>query len=181
METSRVQIRMAIATDAPVVADLLEQLGYDVATAAIAPILASPPVGNGFYVAVLADRVVGFLAIACTFYLPEMRQTLRVTALCVDTACRHQGIGAILLAQGEAIARQQTGTSGSLEVTCALHRESAHRFYERQGFQRQGLRLVRAGPVDSPAPELLDRSGPQPATQPKKPQIAPERSSFGWG
>ena len=129
--------------------------------AAIAPILSSPPVGNGFYVAVLATRGVGFLAIARSFYLPEMQHILRVTTLCVDAAYRHQGIGAALLNQGEAIARQHIGTSGSLEVTCALHRESAHRFYERQGFQRQGLRLVRTGPVDSPTPESLGRGGPQ--------------------
>jgi ribosomal protein S18 acetylase RimI-like enzyme len=160
VENTRIQIRMATATDAPVVAGLLGQLGYEVTVVAIAPVLANPPAGNGFYVAVLTDQVVGFLVIARSFYLPEMRDTLRVTTLCVDAAYRRQGFGAALLNQGEAIARQQTGTSGSLEVTCALRRESAHRFYERQGFQRQGLRLVRAGPVDSPAPEFLGRGDP---------------------
>jgi GNAT superfamily N-acetyltransferase len=124
---------------------LFHQLGYDLPANAIAPLLADPPEGNVFYVAVVAEAVVGIIAIARSFYIATLDHLLRVTAFCVDHACRRQGIGAALLRAAEQQAPKDLGTAArQLEVTCALHRLEAHCFYEKQGFERQGWRWIKS-------------------------------------
>lgn len=143
-KVSPTDIRPARAEDAPRVSLLLKQLGYDWSPEAIAPYLATPPADYRFYVVDWAGDVVAFLAIARHFYFAEMRFILRIMALCVEASHRSQGIGAALLAHGIAQARQQDPTLAQIEVTCACHRDQAYRFYERQGFQRQGIRLIKS-------------------------------------
>lgn len=141
---SLVQVRRAVASDAQRVSALFQQLGYDLPTVAIAPLLTHPPEGSVFYVAVVAEEVVGILAIARSFYITSLGHLLRVTALCVDQTHRRQGIGAALLRAAEQQAPQDLGVAAQqLEVTCALHRGEAHAFYENQGFGRQGWRFTK--------------------------------------
>ena len=54
---------------------------------------------------------------------------------------RGQGIGRQLLQEIGVIA-QKTGCE-SLEVTCRINREDAHRFYERAGLKRTHLKFTR--------------------------------------
>jgi GNAT superfamily N-acetyltransferase len=65
----------------------------------------------------------------------------RVSVLVVDESLTGRGIGAALLRHAESFLASHG--CARVEVTSAAHREAAHRFYERQGYARQGVRFSR--------------------------------------
>ncbi len=64
---------------------------------------------------------------------------LGVDELCVDSACRRQGIGTLLLDAAKALAAQVGASSLELQVWEA--NEAAFRFFERYGLHTQRRRL----------------------------------------
>ncbi len=89
------------------------------------------------FVACEDDNVIGYLHAAdyeCT-YLDSMKN---VMALAVDARFRGRGAGRALLEAAERWARD----SGSLgiRVQSALHREGAHEFYRRCGYEENGTK-----------------------------------------
>jgi GNAT superfamily N-acetyltransferase len=133
--------------DADVVADLATQLGYptDPAAAArrIAEVIARED--HAALVAVGADdRPIGWIHVERAWSLAEDGQVL-IAGLVVDEAHRSDGIGAALLAAGEAWARGH-GMS-QIVVRTRTTRHGAHRFYEREGFRLVKESRVYAKPL----------------------------------
>jgi GNAT superfamily N-acetyltransferase len=128
-------IRAAVHDDAPVISELLAQLGRTVDADELRMRLASL-VGDAL-VAELDGAVVGVLHLHLTEFLFEYRG--RVTVMVVAEAHRGRGIGAHLLAAAEDLARERG--CESMEVTSAGHREGAHRFYETNGYTIQPHRF----------------------------------------
>lgn len=123
--------------DAGPVADLTAELGYPADGAEmggrIAPLLARPD-DHALLVAVdAADRPIGWLHVETSRTL-ETGPMANIAGLVVGEGARSGGIGQALLAAGEAWARERG--LPTMQVRSRTSRERAHRFYEREGYER---------------------------------------------
>jgi GNAT superfamily N-acetyltransferase len=135
-------IRPAAEVDVPALAALATHLGYptDEATmrARMRRIGAHPDYAT--LVAESGGRVVGFAGMMWGWsYVGD--GYARLLSLVVEPAQRGRGTGAALVAAVEEWGRARG--AGSVRLTTALHRERTHRFYERLGYARTGLRYVK--------------------------------------
>lgn len=135
--------RDAKLADAPVVARLIEALGYPCeigeAERRIRRVNASPR--QAMILAEHVGEVRGLISLDYMFYLPLGRDTCRITSLVVDEAARHLGIGRALLRHAESLARREN--VARIELTTAGHRHDAHAFYEHCGYERSSVRFVK--------------------------------------
>jgi len=95
--------RLARQEDAPAVAALVGQLGYDAAPRDVADrlvrLLARP--GQRFIVAEADGRLLGWVHVELADYV-DSETYAQIAGLVVDRAHRRQGIGAALMAEAEA-------------------------------------------------------------------------------
>ncbi|MEV0407697.1 GNAT family N-acetyltransferase [Actinoallomurus sp. NPDC050550] len=147
-----VLIRDAVDADAPVIAELLTQLGYpstvEDAAARIAEWRESPL--SRVVVATLDARVVGVLAFHAIPFFERAGRRGRVVSLVVGEEARGHGIGARLMSFIETEARR-LGCE-DLELTSSRHRSGAHAFYRNLGFEdacHRSARFVR--PLSAPS------------------------------
>lgn len=126
-------VRLARTSDAPDIARLTSQLGYDVPDAEVAARLARilPGAGQRFFVAEHDGRPVGWLHAAITEYV-ETGRFVVVAGLVVDRGARRTGIGALLMQHAEAWARELG--CPVVRLSSSAGRTAAHRFYERLGY-----------------------------------------------
>lgn len=128
-------IRPMRPADAQRVADLATQLGYPSTAVEIAQRmeeLADHPRAAAL-VATLHDEVVGWIQVERVPSL-AVGETGLVGGLVVDEAHRSGRIGQALLEAGEAWAREHGART--MTVASRIARERAHRFYEREGYER---------------------------------------------
>jgi GNAT superfamily N-acetyltransferase len=144
-ESTPVRLRPATLHDAAAVAGLVTELGY--------PTEAGPMRGRlerfGAHpdyrtlVAEAEGEVLGLIGLQRGWLYEYDRPFVRVMALVVSRAARRRGVGARLMAAADEFAREHD--AHGVQLTTALHREEAHRFYEGLGFSRTGWRYVRPG------------------------------------
>lgn len=143
MSDPALEVREGREDDAAALSALLSQLGHPLpqeqVAANVRTLLSTP--GHGTFVAVLRERVVGVVTAFVTPVLHRPRPVGRVSVLVVHEALAGHGIGAHLLRHAEAFLNGR----GCLrvEVTSADRREAAHRFYLKNGYERQGVRFSR--------------------------------------
>ena len=144
MTEATVTLRPPTPDDAPALARLMSLLGHPAAPDEVARRLAElvrlDP--NGFLrVADREGRAVGFVAAHLTPMLHRERPVGRVTTLVVETERQGSGVGTKLLAAAE----EWLAARGAIrcELTTGDGRLEAHRFYERRGWRREGVRYVR--------------------------------------
>jgi len=94
------------------------------------------------FVAELDGAVVALVTVSAVPMLHRSSLLGRISSFVVSAALTGRGIGTRLLEHAEA--HLVSVGCGHIEVTSALRRERAHRFYEERGYVRQGLRFVRA-------------------------------------
>lgn len=144
MKSDTVLLRPVEERDAAMLADLFSSLGHPAAPDDVARRLRDlrrlDPSGLRA-VAEADDRVVGFVAAHLTPMLHREQPVGRVTTLVVADGRRGQGIGSFLLTAAESWCREAGATR--IELTTGAERLDAHRFYDRRGFRREGLRFVR--------------------------------------
>lgn len=137
------RVREARTGDGGDVARLLGELGYpctgDEAEQRIGVL--AKDAGQSLWLAEAEGRCLGLMALDKRYYLPLGGLTCRITALVVDPVARRGGIGRALLRHAEALARD----AGALriELTTAMHRDEAHRFYRACGYRDSALRFAR--------------------------------------
>lgn len=136
-------LRRATAGDAAAVAALVTELGYP-ATAAdvhdrIDHSLRSKK--SCLLVAEAAGEVIGLVSAELVPYFPNGSTVCRLTTLVVSSRHRGRGVGAMLLAGAAEFAREHR--CWGIELTSAMHRVDAHRFYERAGFSRHSYRFFK--------------------------------------
>jgi len=139
-----VNIREAADGDAPPLAGLLGDLGYP-ADARDLPRRLTRLGERGTAVAFVAEiegRVVGVVTAHAFASIHAERDVAWLTTLVVAQDARHQGVGRALVAAAEGWAR--THQCQRLSVTTALHRDDAHAFYDRLGYQHSGRRYTKA-------------------------------------
>ena len=144
-------VRSAHASDGEAIADLLGQLGYPTTPGEAEARLARLQ-EHGHAIAIVAEvqgRVAG-LVTAHSF--PSIHDTPPVawlTTLVVDAVHANRGVGRQLCAAAEEWAAQRGAVR--ISVSSGTHRDEAHAFYERIGYQRTGLRLTKTIHVQPPA------------------------------
>ena len=140
---SPILVRPASPGDVPALAALATHLGYPATPEAMAERLGRIGAREDYetYVAEREGRVVGFAGVMHGLSYVYDPPYARLLALAVEPGERGKGTGAALVAAAERWAREQG--AAQLHLTTALHRDGAHRFYERLGYERTGARYVR--------------------------------------
>lgn len=136
-----VTLRPAREADAERVASLMIELGYPSTAAGVKDRLhGSLNSQTSCCLVAQADgEVIGIMSAELIPYFPTGSTICRVTSLVVSSRYRSRGVGEKLMAAATTFAREH-GCSG-IEVTSAERRVDAHRFYQRLGFARAGLRF----------------------------------------
>ena len=159
-----VTTRSARAEDAPPVAALVTQLGYESTADQVAQRLTRVLARSDqqFIVAEDAGRLVGWVHVQLAEYVESGRFAV-IGGLVVDRAHRRQGIGAALMAGAEAWARRQG--CGVMRLWSSITRTPAHRFYAGLGYaqvktQYTFVKALDAGGADM-ATRLVPRAEPE--------------------
>ncbi|MBO9670891.1 MAG: GNAT family N-acetyltransferase [Sphingobium sp.] len=139
---TNVAIRPASSGDSAAIAHLISQLDYDVRAADVAERL-SLMEAEGFTVLIaeLDGAVIGCLSTSVMRVLHRPAPVGRISMMVVDAGSRNRGIGAQLVRAAEAALRVQG--CYMVEVTSHMRRGDAHRFYERLGYEKTSVRLMR--------------------------------------
>ncbi len=137
-------IRETRLADADSLAFLVSELGYpstrNEMTERLVGLLSDPN-----YVAFVAERrseILGLGGGNLSRYFEKNGIYARLVILVVSQAARGLGVGTALLEAVEHWARSLG--AGELIVNSGSHRQAAHRFYERCGFQITGVRLAKS-------------------------------------
>ena len=136
-------LRDAAPADAPALAEQCSHLGYPTAAGAMRRRLDAILRRDDYatFVAERDGRVVGFIGVMHGLSYNDDAPFGRVLALVVEPGERGKGTGAALLARAE----EWAAAHGAVKVhlTTALHRDGAHRFYERCGYANTGARYLK--------------------------------------
>ena len=141
------KIRDAKLSDAPALAGLMCELGYQTTTAEMRQRLKSILSDAHYrtFVAAIEGQVCGMIG---TFALPSYEHndlSGRILVLVTSSTSRRGGIGRALIAAAEGdFARR--GVS-RIAVNTRLSRQDAQKFYEALGYERNGWRFVKQLPV----------------------------------
>jgi len=137
-----VNIRAATATDAAALAELCTQLGYPAQPGEAAERLAALGPANSVNIVLVAEdagAVLGWIHV-CGIRFFQSPPFAEIGGLVVDEASRGRGVGKLLVEAAAGWAAEQG--YGKLRVRSNVVREDAHRFYEREGFQRVKTQAV---------------------------------------
>lgn len=139
---SEARIRIATAGDAEAMARLIDELGYPVTAEEVESRLAEiEAAGHCALLAEMDGRVVGCLTTSMTLVLHRPAPVGRISLMVVDEAFRSQGIGAQMVAAAERMLADKG--CQLVEVTSNLRRTDAHRFWERNGYERTSARFAK--------------------------------------
>jgi GNAT superfamily N-acetyltransferase len=136
-------VRRAVPPDAGAIAQLVTELGYPTTADQMAGRLTAL-LSDETYVALVAESgasVVGLAGGRTGVYFEKDGRYAHLLVLVVAAAARGTGVGTTLLRAFEewAAARDANG----IVVTSSTHRHEAHAFYERRGYRKTGVRLVK--------------------------------------
>lgn len=136
-------IRPAEASDAAVIAQLLDQLGYPTDADEVAARLErlSTSAADQVLVAQRGRQVLAVASIHFMDYFHRGELLCKITAFVVKEDCRGQGIGSALLCRIEQIARERG--CQRMELTSALDRRPAHAFYQGKGYKKAGFKFYK--------------------------------------
>jgi GNAT superfamily N-acetyltransferase len=159
-------IRTAATDDAPAIAALVTQLGYEAAPHEVGERLArllARPSAQRFFVAERDGRLLGWVHVE-TAESVDSGSYAHIAGLVVDRSHRRQGIGAALMAEAEAWARQQGCPVVRLRSSAA--RTRAHRFYEELGYANVKTQYAFVKPLDARGGEMARRLVPRVEPEP---------------
>jgi ribosomal protein S18 acetylase RimI-like enzyme len=136
-------IRNASLSDAPALASLMCELGYETASAEMQQRLKSIVSDAGFrtFVAEIDDQVCGMIGTLTHASHEHNDFSGKIVALVVSKKQRRSGIGRALIAAAEKDFAEKGVTRVTL--TTRFKREEAHQFYEALGYSRTGFRFAK--------------------------------------
>jgi GNAT superfamily N-acetyltransferase len=133
-------LRRAEPGDAKALAELVTDLGYPVDDAELWSRIGKMP--HGTYetlVAVMENRVTGFIGLLTLPVYEHPRPIGWILALCISPRHRRKGVGTALIQEAEKYYRSQGVTD--IRLHSGSHRDEAHEFYEKMGFDKSGYRF----------------------------------------
>jgi predicted N-acetyltransferase YhbS len=142
MKTASAHIRPAAPADAPEIARLASELGYQSTAADIAGRLTQMHGQSRYLVAVAeaqAGRLAGWVCAERRLVL-ESGEEIEITGLVIDAAQRRRGLGKALIAEVERWAGQQG--LPFIVVRSNIARTEPHVFYPGAGFSRMKTQHV---------------------------------------
>lgn len=138
-----IEIRQAQESDAESLAKLVAERGFDYPTEISfvrERLIELLNAGDCILVAVHDSKVIGMVLLHCTYFL-HRHPDGRISSLVVSEKFRSFGIGVLLTKEAEK--KFRSWGCGRIEVTSGAKRESAHKFYLREGFTEQPKRFVK--------------------------------------
>jgi len=149
LQKDKITIRDAESNDAPQLAVLMCELGYETKRTEMETrlrlILSNPAYKT--FVAVMDGCVCGMIGTLAYPSYEHDDPAGRILALVTLSAVRRRGIGRALIATAEKDFVQRGVTRVALDAR--FTREDAHKFYESLGYQRNGWRFVKQLPVSN--------------------------------
>lgn len=139
-----ITIRPAAPSDAPILCELLAQLGYPASVAEIPARLsavASFPHAAAFVATNGYGEVVGLVTTHIFPSIHDNEPVAWLTTLVVLEDARDAGIGSALVKHVEQWATQNGAKRVS--VTSGMHRKATHEFYEKREYENTGLRFTK--------------------------------------
>ena len=138
-----VTIRDARPRDAEALAALIGQLGYPASADDVGRRVKrlSSSGTDRVVVAELGGEIVGLACLHTSLSLAYDEPAAKLSAIVVDELHRRRGIGEALVRQLEREAKRRGCCL--LFLTTAGHRDDAHAFYERIGFEETGRRFAK--------------------------------------
>jgi GNAT superfamily N-acetyltransferase len=139
-----VTIRPAVPADAPILSELLAQLGYPASVSDIPQrlrALADFPVAVAFVSTNRYGEVVGLVTAHIIPSIHDNEPVAWLTTLVVLEDARGAGIGSALVRHVEGWAAEKGAKR--LSVTSGIHRKMTHEFYENRDYERTGLRFTK--------------------------------------
>lgn len=137
-------IRPATINDSMSIRNLLEQLGYPNSVPFVEERLVKLLSKEDDEVFVYEDegQVVGFITLHYTVHLGYENEFCEIMYFTVDENVRSKGVGRQL----EEFCTQRATNRGceQIEVFSSGHREDAHRFYKRQGYEETPMFLTKS-------------------------------------
>ena len=136
-------IRAAEFSDAPALASLMIELGYETSRAEMEIRLKSILHDSRYQtlVALRDEKICGMIGTFCHPTYEHNDHSGRILALVVSEGNRKSGAGRRLVAAAENDFAQRNVRR--IAVDTRLTREEAHQFYEAVGYQRNGFRFVK--------------------------------------
>jgi ribosomal protein S18 acetylase RimI-like enzyme len=134
-------IRRANPEDAAGIAPLLDELGYPSTAAQVEARLAALPAGELVLVAELDGQVAGLAGLRVEPLIERDDPSGRLTALVVGSRWRGRGLGETLVRAVEEEARARG--CERVVLSSGTHRDDAHGFYERVGYEVTGRRFAK--------------------------------------
>jgi len=152
--------RPARAADAPAIAALVAQLGYDTAPSDVADRLARllARSDHRFVVAEGDGQLLGWVHVELSESV-DVGSLAVIAGLVVDRAHRRQGVGAALMAEAEAWARQQG--CPLMRLRSSATRTPAHRLYEGLGYRNVKTQYSFVKPLDARGAQVAGRLVPK--------------------
>ena len=129
------KIRIAQEEDSETLSGLMRQLGYNTSPRLIRDKIAEislSPIDQVF-VALIEDEVIGCVTCHITQVFHQHGKAGRITSLIVSDHVRGLGIGSKLVAAADTFF--QSNGCFAAELTSGEHREGAHEFYQKQGYE----------------------------------------------
>jgi GNAT superfamily N-acetyltransferase len=152
--------RTATVDDAPAIAALVTQLGYEAAPHEVGErlvrLLARP--AQRFIIAERDGRLLGWVHIEVAEFV-DSDPYAHIAGLVVDRSHRRQGIGAALMAEAEAWARQQG--CAVVRLRSSATRTHAHRFYAELGYTNIKTQYSFVKPLDARGDDAARRLVPR--------------------
>jgi GNAT superfamily N-acetyltransferase len=139
-----ITIRPAAPSDAPVLCELLAQLGYPASITDIPARLsavATFPRAAAFVATNGYGEVVGLVTAHIFPSIHDNEPVAWLTTLVVLEDARGAGIGSLLVKYVERWAAQNGAKR--LSVTSGMHRKATHEFYEKRDYENTGLRFTK--------------------------------------
>jgi len=144
-DAAKVTLRNATERDAERLASLLTDEGYPAGASDLAARIArfSTP-GSRVIVAEAGGEVAGFVALHIVPRFETDDRFVRIVAVVVDPGVRERGVGRLLLAEAERVARDEGASF--VEITAGHHRPEARQLYESLGFDAGVTAYLRKRP-----------------------------------
>lgn len=124
-------LRAARVDDAPILAELSDQLGYPTTAQQTAQRVAALPASERVLVASFDDVVRGWVQVGCNHSIESVPHA-EIRGLIIDQRWRGRGLGQALVAAAAHWARREGFTE--LRVRSKMERAATHAFYRARGF-----------------------------------------------
>ena len=144
-----VSVRRVEAADAAALADLMTQLGYPTRESEMEMRMESVLADKNYatFVAVSGGKVCGMIGTRISYSYEHNNPGGAILALIVSDKVRGRGVGHALIAAAESDFAEKN--IRRVAVYTHFRRTDAHEFYEKNGYEKNGFRLVKELPISA--------------------------------